>query len=208
MAQIDPIAHSQKLLDEANQFMERQQWQQAEERFRQVAKNLARKATRSEIAKPILSKALTGWARCLLERGQLMEAMKIARRALSLMPDFEEAQNLFLNALVSLGKWQEAFRQVKRWLKQQSQNWRLHLWAARIEAQLEHWAERHPSLGFGYKAFGKPSGTIRSGGANFGAEGRNETSNSFAEKGIGANPKFSSPLVCPRSIAAEPRSTS
>jgi tetratricopeptide (TPR) repeat protein len=140
MAQIDPIAHSQKLLDEANQFMERQQWQQAEERFRQVAKNLARKATRSEIAKPILSKALTGWARCLLERGQLMEAMKIARRALSLMPDFEEAQNLFLNALVSLGKWQEAFRQVKRWLKQQSQNWRLHLWAARIEAQLEHWA--------------------------------------------------------------------
>jgi hypothetical protein len=46
MAQIDPIAHSQQLLDEANQFMERQQWQQAEERFRQVAKNLARKATR------------------------------------------------------------------------------------------------------------------------------------------------------------------
>jgi tetratricopeptide (TPR) repeat protein len=141
MAQIDPIAHSQQLLDEANQFMEQQQWQQAEERFRQVAKNLARKATRLEIAKPLLSKALTGWARCLLERGQLAEAMKKARRALSLTPNSEEAQHLLLNALLGLGKWQEAIKQVKRWLKHQTQNWRLHLWAARIEAQLEHWAE-------------------------------------------------------------------
>jgi tetratricopeptide (TPR) repeat protein len=95
MAQIDPIAHSQQLLDEANQFMERQQWQQAEERFRQVAKNLARKATRSGDSETAsLSKALTGWARCLLERGQLAEAMKMARRALSLTPDSEEAQHL------------------------------------------------------------------------------------------------------------------
>lgn len=141
MAQIDPIAYSQKLLDEANQFMERQEWQQAEERFRKVAKNLTRKLLPSEIVKPILTKALTGWARCLLERGQLVEAMKMARRALSLMPNSEEAQNLFLNALVGLGKWKEAVRQVKRWLKQQVQNWRLHLWAARIEAQLKNWAD-------------------------------------------------------------------
>ncbi|MFN4180539.1 MAG: tetratricopeptide repeat protein, partial [Armatimonadota bacterium] len=151
MAQIDLIAGSQALLDEANKFMEQQEWQQAEERFRKVARNLTRKASRSEILKPLLTKALTGWARCLLERGKLPEAVKVARRALSLVPDSEEAQYLFINALVGLGKWKEAIRQVKRWLKQQKQNWRLHLWAARIEAQFEHWADAIQHLAMALK---------------------------------------------------------
>ncbi|MCX7969782.1 MAG: tetratricopeptide repeat protein, partial [Armatimonadetes bacterium] len=104
MAQVDLLASSQALLDEANKFLERHEWQQAEERFRRVAQNLTRKASRSEILKPLLTKALTGWARCLLEKGQLPEAIKVVRRALSLMPDSEEAQNLFINALVGLGR--------------------------------------------------------------------------------------------------------
>ncbi|MCS7263542.1 MAG: tetratricopeptide repeat protein [Armatimonadetes bacterium] len=141
MGQTDLISSSQALLDEAKQFMEQNHWQQAEERFKQVARKLARKSLRSENVKPLLTKALTGWARCLIEKGQLPDAIKIARRALSIMPSYEEAQNLFLNALVGLGKWQEAIRQVKRWLKRQKENWKLHLWAARIDAQLENWTD-------------------------------------------------------------------
>jgi len=151
MAQVDLVTSNQTLLDEANKLVEQREWQKAEERFKQVARNLTRKASRSEILKSMLMKALTGWARCLLEKGQLPEALKVARRALSLMPDAEEAQNLFINALVGLGKWQEAVRQVKRWLKQQNQNWRLHLWAARIEAQLEHWADAVQHLAMALK---------------------------------------------------------
>lgn len=141
MGRADPIALSQELLSEANQFIERREWQRAEERFRWVAKNLSREASRSEVAKPLLFKALAGWARCLLERRQMVEAIKVARRALTLMPDSEEAQNLLLSALMGLGKWREAIRQVKRWLKRENQNWKLHLWAAHIEAQLEHWTD-------------------------------------------------------------------
>lgn len=148
MGQVDPAVRSQLLLEEANQLMEQQDWQGAEEKFRQVARNLSRKVSRSENLKPMLMKALTGWARCLLEKGQLPEAMKIAHRALSLTPTSEEAQNLLLNALVGLGKWQKAIRKVKRWLKSQPQNWRLHLWAAKIEAQLENWVDaiRHLAM--------------------------------------------------------------
>ncbi|MCS7191696.1 MAG: tetratricopeptide repeat protein [Armatimonadetes bacterium] len=148
MAQTDLIAFSQALLDEANRFMKQKEWQQAEERFRKVAQNLARKSSISESVKPLLTKALIGWARCLIEKGQLPEAMKIAQRALSIMPSCEEAQSLLLNALLGLGKWQEAIRQVKKWLKSYQQNWRLHLWAAKIEAKLENWtnAVKHLTL--------------------------------------------------------------
>lgn len=134
--------------------MEQNKWQQAEERFKRVARILFRKFVRSENVKPILTKALTGWARCLIERGQLPEAMKVARKALSITPSSEEAQNLFLNALVGLGKWQEAIRQVRRWLKQQRQNWMLHLWAARIEAQLENWTDAIQHLALALKLSG------------------------------------------------------
>ncbi|GEM_PF-478745 len=154
MEQTDLIAFNQALLDEANQLVEQSDWWQAEERFKQVVQNLTRKSVRSKNVKPLLTKALIGWAHCLIEKGQLPEAIKVAQKALSITPSSEEAKNLFLNALVGLGKWQEAIRQVKRWLKHEWQNWRLQLWAARIFAQLENWTDAIKHLALALKLSG------------------------------------------------------
>lgn len=137
------MAHrrAKALLDEAHQLMERKDWEEAKERFRKVAQKLTRQRVRPNELKPLLTQALTGWARCLLEQGQMLEALKIARRALHLIPASEEVQHLYLNTLMALGKWREAERQVKKLLAHYSANWRLHLWAAQIDVQLDRWSD-------------------------------------------------------------------
>ncbi len=121
--------------------MERKDWEEAKERFRKVAQKLTRRRARPDESKPLLTQALTGWARCLLEQGQALEALKIAKQALNLTPASEEAQQICLNALMASGKWQEAARQVKKLLARRSDDWHLHLWAARIDAQLDRWSD-------------------------------------------------------------------
>lgn len=136
-----PSSSIQALLDEAHQLMEHRDWQEAEKLLRQVVKTLTRKRKASKDLKDLLIEALTGWARCLLERGYVPEALKIAKRALRIMPSSEEAQHLYLNALIGLGKWQEAAKQVKSLLKRQPDQWQLLLWAAKIYAYLAHWGD-------------------------------------------------------------------
>ncbi len=141
MALNDPLSRSQALIKEADQFMAQQKWQQAEERFRLAVRYLSRKNLPSEAVKPLLVQALTGWAECLLERGRFSDAAQIARKTLSLAPTSEKAQELLFHALLGAGRLDEARRQIRTLLRQQRENWRLHLWAAQVEAKLDNWRE-------------------------------------------------------------------